>query len=365
MTKRYLPLDVLRGITIALMIIVNTPGSWAHVYPPFLHAEWNGATLTDLVFPFFLFIVGAAIYFSFRKFDYELNSATAKKIIRRTLLIFLIGLALNAFPFIGRDYEKLRIMGVLQRIGLAYGLGAFAILILKDAKQLFIFSVAVLLGYWAVMYWGAPEAPYGLETNFGRQIDLRVLGANHMWHGKEIAFDPEGLLSTFPSMVTVIAGFLSIRLILEKDFDWMKTLGFGALLLFIGWVWGLAFPINKSLWTSSYVVFTAGWAVIALGVIQALYENNIFRMIVQPFIILGSNPLFIFVLSIVVVKTYFRIHLMSSDGEIRNLYGYLYHDVMLPAFGAMNGSLMFALAHLTVFYLVAWVMYRKGWFVKI
>lgn len=365
MNKRFIPLDILRGITIALMITVNTPGSWAHVYSPFLHAEWNGCTLTDLVFPFFLFIVGAAIYFSFRKYDYQINSAVAKKVVKRMFLIFLIGLALNAFPFVGRDYDKLRIMGVLQRIGLAYGLGAFAILLIKDARQLLIFSVVVLLAYWGIMYWGMPSDPYGLETNFGRQIDLTVLGANHMWHGKEIAFDPEGLLSTLPSVVSVIAGFLSIRWILDKEFTWGKTLIFGGVLLIIGWLWGMVFPINKSLWTSSYVVFTTGWAVISLGVIHAMAKSDLFQKIMHPFVILGSNPLFIFILSIVVVKTYFKIHLMSSDGKVRNMYGYLYHDVFLPAFGAMNGSLIFALSHLFVFFLVAWWMYRKGVFVKI
>ena len=365
MNKRFLPLDILRGMTIALMITVNTPGSWAHVYPPFLHAEWNGCTLTDLVFPFFLFIVGAAIYFSFRKYDYQMTPAVFRKVLKRMLLIFLIGLALNAFPFVGRDYDKLRIMGVLQRIGIAYGLGAFAILLIKDVKQLMIFSVVVLLGYWGIMYWGVPSGPYGLETSFERQIDLVVLGENHMWHGKGIAFDPEGLLSTLPSMVSVIAGFLSIRLILNKAFTWQKTLGFGILLLLIGWVWGMVFPINKSLWTSSYVVFTTGWAVISLGVIHALSNSKLFNKLMHPFVILGSNPLFIFILSIVVVKTYFKIHLMSSDGQERNMYGYLYHDVFLPAFGEMNGSLIFALSHLFVFFLVAWWMYRKGVFVKI
>ncbi len=365
MNKRFIPLDILRGITIALMITVNTPGSWAHVYPPFLHAEWNGCTLTDLVFPFFLFIVGAAIYFSFKKYDYQMNSAVAKKVVKRMLLIFFIGLALNAFPFIGKDYEKLRIMGVLQRIGIAYGLAAFAILLLKDVKHLLVFSVVLLLGYWGLMYVGAPGDPYGLETNFGRQIDLKVLGANHLWHGKGMAFDPEGLLSTMPSIVSVIAGFLSIRLILNKEFTWMKTLVFGIGLLILGWIWGQFFPINKSLWTSSYVVFTTGWAVISLGVIHALSRGDLFNKVMKPFIILGSNPLFIFILSGVVVKTYFRIHLMSNDGQERNMYSYLYHDLMLPAFGQMNGSLMFALAHLFVFFLIAWAMYRKGIFIKI
>lgn len=365
MNHRYIPLDILRGITIALMIIVNTPGSWAHVYPPFLHAHWHGCTPTDLVFPFFLFIVGAAIYFSFRKYDYQINSAVVKKVCKRMVLIFLIGLALNAFPFIGRDYEKLRIMGVLQRIGIAYGLGAFAILLLKNSRQLLIFSLIVLLAYWGVMYWGAFEDPYGLATNFERQIDLRILGANHLWHGKDIAFDPEGLLSTLPSMVSVIAGFLSIKLILEKQLSWVKTIGLGIGLLIIGWLWGQVFPINKSLWTSSYVVLTTGWAVISLGVIHALSESKIFKFLTHPFVILGSNPLFIFILSIVVIKTYFQIHLISADGQERNLYGYIYHDVMLPVFGAMNGSLMFALSHLFVFFLVGWWMYRKGWYVKI
>ena len=211
--KRFVSLDVFRGMTIALMILVNTPGTWAHVYAPLRHAKWHGCTLTDLVFPFFLFIVGTAMRFSFRKYDFILSTALTRKILRRVFIIFLCGFFLSAFPFISQDWDwsHFRIMGVLQRIGLAYGCAAFLVLVLHR-NQIIKVSGIILLTYWFLLLffgWINGVEPYGLEFNLPRMVDLAILGNSHLYRGAGIPFDPEGLLSTIPAVVTVLIGYLT------------------------------------------------------------------------------------------------------------------------------------------------------------
>ena len=265
MKNRLLGLDVMRGLTIFGMILVNTPGSWTYVYPPLRHAEWHGWTPTDLVFPFFLFMVGVAMSYSFAKYDYTMSAVSARKVLKRTILIFLIGLLLNYFPFIGKNLAELRIMGVLQRIALAYGIGS-VIVLLANRKIVGFISGFILIGYWAILYFSS-SPPFELESNFARIVDLKLLGEDHLYGGFGLPFDPEGLLSTFPAAVNVLIGYLigfevkrsevTVRLL-------QRFMVIGALLVFLAYIWHPYFPINKPLWTSSYVLLTCGTAIFLL-----------------------------------------------------------------------------------------------------
>jgi len=362
MTQRYKSLDVFRGITIAMMILVNTPGSWAYIYSPLQHVDWHGYTPTDLVFPFFLVAVGLSMTFSFKKYDKNDHRAFYLKATRRALLIFLIGLALNAFPFINKDYSHLRILGVLQRIAFAYYFAAIIIHNLPETKKLLWASGIILVGYWAILLLFSNGDPYGLETNFGRNIDLFLLGDAHMWHGKKIAFDPEGFLSTLPAIVSVISGYL-LGLFIQKykDMDLVaRVLLIGNVLIISGYAWGLVFPINKSLWTSSYVLVSTGIAAVILGILIFVIDIRKNSKWALPFEAFGMNPLIIFVLSILWVKTYFTIHIGDQ-----NMYGWLYSEVFKQIINPTFGSLLFALFHVFGCWVVAYVLYKKKIVIKL
>ncbi|KAA3629934.1 MAG: hypothetical protein DWQ02_18380, partial [Bacteroidetes bacterium] len=359
---------VFRGATIAGMILVNTPGSWSHVYPPLLHADWHGCTPTDLVFPFFVFIVGVSAWFSFGKFDHKLNPKAVRKIIKRTLIIFVIGLLLNFFPFVNKSLGELRILGVLPRIALAYGFGTLLCLAIPNLRNLAITAVAILLGYWALLRFGVDSGYYDLESNLVRKIDLAVLGANHMWHGKGIPFDPEGLLSTLPAIVTVIMGYFTGRILKDTPSASLALKrivlgGVGAIILAL--IWNNWFPINKSLWTSSFVLYTGGIGMLVLALLYWVIDVKKWRFWTFPFEVFGSNALFVYMLSIIWVKVYFLIKITGSDGNQRNAYNYIYSEWFKPVFGEMNGSLFFALAHIFVFWLILLWLYRKKIFIKV
>ncbi|WP_457652626.1 acyltransferase family protein [Rhodocaloribacter sp.] len=366
--RRFVALDAFRGLTIAGMILVNTPGSWSYVYAPLRHSEWHGATPTDLVFPFFLFIVGVAMWFSFAKYDHRPTPAALRKTARRVVIIFAIGmLVLNGFPYV-RDYSTLRIMGVLQRIALAYGLGALLCLYLKP-RQLVVAAAGILVGYWLLLWGFGGADPYGLETNLPRRVDLFVFGENHVYKGFGVPFDPEGLLSTLPAAVTVVLGYLTGRLIRSEarlEDAVLKMLLAGTALIFGGMVWDLAFPINKPLWTSSYVLYTGGIAMVCLAWFVWLIDVKGYKAWTQPLRVYGMNPLFVYVLSIfwVLVLIYW-VRIPTGGGETTSGYGWLYRNVFAALAGPMNGSLLFALAHVVFFWFVAWVLYRKRIFIKI
>ena len=369
-TERLLALDVFRGMTIAFMILVNTPGTWNHVFPPLLHASWHGCTPTDLVFPFFLFIVGVSMYFSFAKYDYQLSSESTKKILRRTALIFLIGLALNWFPFYHKNIADLRIMGVLQRIALAYGIGAFLCLLVPK-KRLLLTGAGILLGYWALLYFGGGDAPYEKETNFARVVDIAVFGKNHVWTGFGFPFDPEGLVSTIPAVVTVLLGFLAGDLIKNnqnRNIVVKNLLMYGAIGIFIGLAWGLVFPINKALWTSPYVLYTAGIGAIVLGICIEVLDIRKNRGWEQPFVVFGMNPLIIYALSGVIVKVLLYIFRWKNEaGEIVTGYGWAFDNVfaaILPNHLKV-ASLLFALSVVAICWLFGWLLYRKNIFIKV
>ncbi|MEL6989158.1 MAG: heparan-alpha-glucosaminide N-acetyltransferase domain-containing protein, partial [Bacteroidota bacterium] len=337
--NRILSLDVFRGLTIALMILVNTPGSWKHVYAPFLHADWHGCTPTDLVFPFFLFIVGTSIYFSNKKFKEGYSNEKLLKILKRTLFIFLIGLALNWFPFYDKHISDLRIMGVLQRIALAYGFAAILLMFLKN-KGIYIVGALLLFGYWALLYFFGGNDPYSLESNVVRTFDRFVLGDAHLWGGKGIPFDPEGLLSTIPSIVTVFIGYLSGKVFSEssdKQAFVRSMISAGLVLLIVGFVWGFIFPINKSLWTSSYVLYVGGLAMITLGALTWIIDIMQWKSWTKPFLHFGRNPLFIYILSGIYARILWKVQINDEAA-----YTSFWKNIFVPIFGEMFGSLAFA-----------------------
>jgi predicted acyltransferase len=364
---RLIALDTFRGITIAAMIIVNIPGSWSYVYAPLRHAKWHGCTPTDLIFPFFLFIVGAAMSYSFRKYDHKISLMALRKILKRSVLIFLIGLALSAFPF-KIEISNLRILGVLQRIGIAYGIAAVLYLCFSQTK-LILASGIILIGYWLLLLGFGQGDPYAAETNLVRIIDLKIIGESHLWRGIGIPFDPEGLLSTLPSVVTVIFGALTGKLIqtasnLKVAIYKMLLMGVAAILF--GKIWGIIFPINKYLWTSSYVLFTAGWALIFLVVLLWFIDMKGKRKWAYPFVVFGMNSLFVYILSSVWVRSYSHfIKITTPDGSVINGYNWLYYQVFVPIAGHLNGSLLFAITHVFIFWMILLLLYRKRIFIKI
>ncbi|PNW28196.1 acyltransferase family protein [Formosa algae] len=366
-SNRLVSLDVLRGITISFMILVNTPGSWSFVYPPLRHAEWHGCTPTDLVFPFFLFIVGVSVWFSFAKYKTKISKPVVLKILKRTLIIFLLGFLLNLFPFF--DFEKVRIMGVLQRIALAYGAGAILCLNFKR-KPLILVLCLILLGYWGLLYFGAETNPYSLQENVVRTFDLFVLGEQHIYKGFGVPFDPEGLLSAIPAVGTVIIGYLIGQVISEAPtlMSKIKTLSLlGFVLVLLGGVWNVVFLINKALWTSSYVLYTAGLATLLLAALIYIIDLKGFNTWSKPFIHFGTNPLFIFVFSGLYVKTisYLIQVPVDTSGDKISGYTYLFEHVFAVVAGPMNGSLLFALTHIIMFWFICYLLYKNKIFVKI
>ena len=369
--NRFISLDIFRGATMALMVIVNTPGTWSYVYAPLRHAEWHGCTLTDLVFPFFLFVIGVAMRFSFDKYDICKYGPLFNKIIFRTITIFVIGLLLNAFPFIRQnwDWSSFRILGVLQRIALAYFFAGFIVLRL-DVKGLVKISFLLLFGYWILLItygWYSSQDPYALKTNLILVIDRFLLGESHLYGGTGIQFDPEGLLSTIPSIVTILIGFLvgtMIKTSNDHEDNVQRMAMLGSLLIIIGWTWGFILPINKQLWTSSYVLYTGGIAIILLAGMIWLVDIKKIDWWTKPFVILGSNAIFLYALSSIWVKILLKIS-FELNGKMISGYSYFYKTIFQPLAGNINGSLFFALFHVLIFLLILTWMYRKNIFIKI
>lgn len=366
-TQRYLSLDVFRGITVASMILVNNPGSWAHIYAPLKHSEWHGCTPTDLVFPFFLFIVGVSMFFSFSRYNSALNRQTLLRIGKRTLLIFAIGLFLNSFPQWSTDYSKFRILGVLQRIALAYGIGSLVVLCLPRKYLIYVAS-AILLVYWGILWFFGGNDPYSLHGNATIGFDSAILGVNHLYKGFGIPFDPEGLLSTLPAIGTVILGYLAGSLIktTEKTLVPLKLMLWGLAGVTLGALWNIFLPINKPLWTGSYVIYTAGLASFVLGVLIWIIDLKGFTRWTPFFLIFGMNPLFIFALSGLWAKIFTRIiKIAGDDGTVTNGYFWTYKHLFQSWAGDINGSLLFAITHILMFWLIGLILYKRKIFIKV
>jgi predicted acyltransferase len=357
---RVASLDIFRGMTVAFMIIVNNPGSWNYVYSPLRHSKWNGCTPTDLVFPFFLFIVGVSMWFSLKRYGHELNGGALWRILRRAVSIFTLGLFLTIFPYFSRNYSELRILGVLQRIALAYGLGALICTTVRR-DYLWIVVAVVLLGYWGLLAFLGGQSPYSLEGNFALKVDLAMIDKKHLYTGFGIPFEPEGLLGTLPSICTVIIGYYTGELISKGSRNFksvLKILVIGAALTGLGMLWGKFFPVNKPLWTSSYVLYTAGIAMAVLSLIYWIADVGKLQKWGSFFTVFGTNALFSYFLAGIWIDLLLYMHINSGAKQM-SLYSWIYEKICVPVAGNFNGSLMFAVIQMLLVWLVALFLYRK------
>ncbi|ELR68324.1 N-acetylglucosamine related transporter, NagX [Fulvivirga imtechensis AK7] len=364
--KRLLSLDVFRGITIAAMIVVNNPGSWAAVYPPLLHAGWHGCTLTDLVFPFFLFIVGVAVCLSLSRAveDKGRHKQIIFTVLKRSVILFLIGLFLNAFPYF--DLYHLRIPGVLQRIAVVFFICAFLYLKTGWKVQVYIGS-AILMVYWLLFLIipipGAATGSLESGANLAAWVDSQLL-TGHMWEVTK-TWDPEGVLSTLPAIVTGIIGVLVGQWLMADRTEKEKVIYLfvaANLLIVAGLFWDLFFPINKSLWTSSYVLYTAGIAIHFLAFLYWLLDIKMQRSkFWTPFKAFGINAIFVYMLSMMLASV--LVSLEVSGGV--SLQGWLFSGFTAVITDVRLASFIYALLFTLLMFVPVWILYKKNIIIKV
>jgi len=370
-SPRFPALDVFRGITVCFMIIVNTSGNGSTTFSPLQHAAWHGFTPTDLVFPSFLFAVGNAMSFVMLKWQTKTQAAVIGKILKRSLLIFLLGYLMYWFPFFRLDranhmvsfpISQTRILGVLQRIALCYGIAAFLFYYLKP-KTVIIISISLMLFYWGLLIWlGETGNELTMTGNIGLQFDKWLMGDEHLYHGEGIAFDPEGWLGTLAAIGNVVAGFVVGQFVQKKGNSYeglAKLLLAGASLIFIAWCWNFFLPINKKLWTGSFVLYTAGLDCIILSAVIYIIEFLKQRAWTPFFEVFGKNPLFIYLLSELGATLLY----MIPVGKI-TLGGWLYIHVFSLA-GAYTGALLFAIAWMLFCWCAGYILHRKKIYVRV
>ena len=367
--RRIKSLDAFRGITIAAMILVNNPGSWNHVYGPLRHAKWHGWTFADLVFPFFLFIVGVSVAVSFgRRLETgEDRRSLYLKIIRRALILFTLGLLLNGFPYY--DLSILRIPGVLQRIAVCY-LASSVIFLNSKWKGQLAWAVGLLLLYWAAMEWvpvpGGSAGLYEKGNNLAAWIDGRLL-TGHMWAVTR-TWDPEGILSTVPAISTTLFGVLTGRWLTGDRAPREKAAGLlaaGAAAAAAGTVWQLSTPINKSLWTSSYALFTAGLASICLGAVYWLVDVRDWKRWTVPALVLGMNAIAAYVLAGIAARLLNLAKVTGPAGIPLAIKAWIYDSLFASWLSNINASLAYAIAFIIAIWLFMLPLYRMRTFIKI
>jgi predicted acyltransferase len=378
-TARMLSLDAFRGMTVAGMILVNNPGTWSAIYSPLEHAAWHGWTPTDLVFPFFLFIVGVSITLALGR---RAESAGSKrdlyvKIVRRAFIIFGLGLFLAAFPFYNFttntfiDLSTLRIPGVLQRIAVCYLFASVIFLNTDWRKQIYV-AAGLLLAYWALMAL-VPVQGFGpglldsKEGNLAAYVDRAVIGVNHIWRQAKV-YDPEGILSTLPAIATTLCGVLTGHLLRSRRTAAEKAAAMfvaGAAGIVAGWAWNFWFPVNKALWTSSYVLLTAGMALELLACCFWLIDMKGYRAWAKPFVVFGSNALAVFFLTGLFAKLLGLIKLSGADGKDVALQTVIYRNLFATWAAPVNASLAFALCFVLLWLGLMWILYRRGIFIKV
>ncbi len=400
MNQRFYSLDVFRGATVCLMILVNNPGSWGHIYAPLEHAPWHGLTPTDLVFPFFLFAVGNAMSFVMPRLEAAGNAVFWRKVLKRSLLIFGIGLFLTWWPFVkwtdtglvfkqwvyidGKgNLQGVRILGVLGRIAICFFFASIIIYYLK-ARAAFYVGLLLLLLYWALCFLlGNPADPYSMTGWFGNKVDQSVLGIAHIYKGEGIPFDPEGIMSTIPAIVQVIFGYLVGDYIRQKSkmpeqppppgnangaqngmYPMLAGLFvIGIAFIITGFCWDMVFPINKKIWTSSYTVYTTGLAIITIATMIYMIEVKQVRGgLARFFDVFGKNALFVFALSAFLPKGLALIRL--GDGV--NPWNWLYKKVLIHIPGAKeNGSLAYAICVIILMWAICYWMDKKKIYIKV
>ncbi|RRA98053.1 acyltransferase family protein [Larkinella rosea] len=365
-TARLLSLDTFRGITVAAMILVNNPGDWGHIYAPLGHAHWHGWTPTDLVFPFFLFIVGVSISYALQN---KQRAGLVGKIVKRSLILFGLGLFLNLFPKF--DLTTVRIPGVLQRIALVY-LACSLIYIKTDTKTQGWLIGILLVGYWLLMSF-VPVPDFGSanldpETNLGAWFDRTLLGGQHLWKTAKV-WDPEGLLSTLPAVATGLSGIRAGTLLKSNRSEAEKTAWLfvaGCLSLIGAYVWNGFFPINKSLWTSSFVLLTSGLALQALALCYWLIDVQGYQRWTKPFVAFGVNAITVFFLSGLIPRLLNMIKTQQPDGTEMGGKEWLYQTFFVTYFESpYNASLAGALTFVLIWFVILYVMYQKKIIIKI
>ena len=340
--QRLLSLDFFRGLTVAAMILVNNPGSWGNIYAPLKHAEWNGCTPTDLVFPFFLFIVGVSIAYAMgnKKEDSKSHAKTIFKALKRTLILFGLGLFLSLFPKVFTEplsaFESVRIPGVLQRIAVVFFVSAI-IFLKQTEKTIFKLIIAILVVYWALMMFvPVPDVGYAnleKETNLGAWLDRTILTEAHLWKAAK-TWDPEGILSTLPAIATGLFGVLVGAYLKRKDVEaatkiaWLFSIG--TLTILAGLIWDLQFPINKALWTSSYVLYTGGLATVVLSLSYWIIDVNNYKSFTKPFVIYGVNAITVFFLSGLMPRALNLIKIKQADGSEIGALAHFYKTFFVP-----------------------------------
>lgn len=389
---RLLALDILRGITIAGMILVNNPGSWGKIYAPLEHASWNGLTPTDLVFPFFMFIMGISTYISLRKFEFKFSKELLWKIIRRTVVIFAIGLGIAWFSKFcfglagsiksneeglplwamvlnaANSFDTIRILGVMPRLALCYGAASIVAITLKQ-KYLPWFIGLLLVTYAIILLFGN-----GFEfsdENVISVVDHAVLGANHMYsdtiNGVTLKFDPEGFLSTLPSIAHVLIGFwCGIKLMSTKDNYQRITNLFiiGTILTFSGFLLSYGVPINKKIWSPTFVLTTCGLAASFLGILIWIIDIKGYKKWCRFFEAFGINPLFMYVLGAVLGTLFGTIRIPGTEGL--SIKGFVYKDLLVPCFGDETfASLVYALLFIALNWSIGYILYKKKIYIKI
>ncbi|MEM8946337.1 MAG: heparan-alpha-glucosaminide N-acetyltransferase domain-containing protein [Planctomycetota bacterium] len=378
-SKRIVSLDAFRGLTIMLMILVNNPGDWGSMYWPLKHAEWHGWTPTDLVFPFFLFIVGVAIPLSLgkRKAGGDFGPVI-RHIVWRSLALFGIGVFLSAFGLffkLGPEYglldllHSVRIPGVLQRIAVCY-LVVSLLFLLTKRSTLVVVTLFCLLIYWALMTL-VPVPEYGAgkidgkDTHLAAYVDRVVFGSNHLWSAAR-TWDPEGLLSTLPALATTLFGVFTGMWLKRDQPLTQRLIGLllaGGVLVAIGWAWGTVFPINKPIWTSSYAVFTAGLALLVFGLCVLVFDVLPWQRLATPLQIYGVNALTVFVMSSLVGQLLVKIK-VGANPPIA-LKTWLYDHLFLSWLTGKNASLAYSVAWVLCWFVVLTIMYRKHWITKV
>lgn len=368
-SKRNTALDVLRGITVAAMILVNNPGG-PERFAPLRHAPWTGCTPTDLVFPFFLLCNGAAMAFSFSKYGNTLNSGSIFKVLKRGAALFLVGLLLNMVPtnWQGAGYwiSHVRIMGILQRIALCYVLGGILALGLRTPKKILCGVAAVTILHWLLLRSLGGEGWATLEGNIGRSIDLAVLGADHLYQGYGIPFDPEGLFGSISGSGTLLIGYYAGLLLKDapkRESNVLKLFAVSGICLALSQIWSIFLPISKPMWTGSYVLFSGGWAIYMLCFLTWLIDMRGHGRWCTPFKALGRNPLFAFVMAGLIVKVFGRIiHWTNAAGDTVTPLSWFYGNVCVPVCSGDNefSSLLYALCLVALFTLMAKALYRRN-----
>ncbi|WP_411274562.1 acyltransferase family protein [Daejeonella sp.] len=373
---RLLSLDVFRGFTVAAMILVNNPGSWSHIYEPLKHAEWHGCTPTDLIFPFFLFIVGVSISFALgSKKDHVKHSTLIITALKRALILFGLGLFLSLFPRVFTEpieaFRTVRIPGVLQRIAVVFFVAALIFIKTREKTQIRIL-IGILIGYWLLMTFvpvpGVGYANLEKETNLGAWLDRTLLTEAHLWRSAR-TWDPEGILSTLPAIATGLFGVLIGSWLKRKDkpdavkISWMFSVGLLAVIS--GLIWDLFFPINKALWTSSFVLYAGGLATLGLALSYWLIDVQGYKKGTTPFVVYGVNAITVFFLSGLIPRILNMIQVDMPDGSKAGSREWMYQTFFTPYYSPLNASLAGAITFILIWLAILWWMYSKKIIIKV